>query len=231
MKIEEYLAQQYLLSKGYKDLIFEPDGNCTPDFVVEGNIAIEVRRLNIYVAEEAIEKLQYKIHPFLNKIINNIRKSDYNHSAYLSIYYKRPLTVSKELSGKISEVLRNHIRHLDEAKGYIIQDNFKIQIFPTEEKFDTVYHIGSILDHDRSYFVVSKLYDNLKLILKEKEKKIRPHKNKYGTWWLVLVDNIGYGMTDYDIMQFKELPSIETVFEKVILIPPSEPKRGIVIIG
>ena len=230
MKREERLVETYLISKGYKEIIFEPDGNCPPDFVVEGNIAIEVRRLNLHLKNAAIEKLDFKLKPALFKIIETLKCSKYEHSAYLSIRYKRPLKVTKELKSKITEVLNQHLSCLAETKKYQILDNLEIQVFSAGKKFDTVYHIGTILDLDKTYFVVNAVYDNLRIVIEEKQKKIFPFKDRYKTWWLALVDTIGHGMTDYDIMQFKELPSIETVFEKVILIPPSEPKRGIVII-
>jgi hypothetical protein len=46
MNSKEKIAQNYLVSLGFKDIVFEPDGNIPPDFAVEGKIAVEVRRLN-----------------------------------------------------------------------------------------------------------------------------------------------------------------------------------------
>jgi hypothetical protein len=46
MKPEEKLAAAYLRHLGYVDVVHEPDGNVTPDFLVDGRIAVEVRRLN-----------------------------------------------------------------------------------------------------------------------------------------------------------------------------------------
>ena len=177
----------------------------------------------------AIEELHYKLNPALQKIIKTIKSPDYEHSAYINIKYKRPLQVNKGLKTKISEVLYEHLPYLDEAKKYRIHDNLEIQIFPAERKLNTVYHIGAVLDYDKTCFVVSETYNNLKIVITEKEEKIIPYKEKYQSWWLALVDTIGYGMTDYDINQFKELPAIETYFGKILLIPPYEPEKGIVL--
>ena len=42
----ETAVDRFLRHSGFTDLVFEPDGNIPPDFVVEGRIAVEVRRLN-----------------------------------------------------------------------------------------------------------------------------------------------------------------------------------------
>jgi hypothetical protein len=55
----EVLADAYLRHCGYTDVKYEPDGNIPPDFLVNGRIAIEVRRLNQnYVAPEGNKGLE-----------------------------------------------------------------------------------------------------------------------------------------------------------------------------
>jgi hypothetical protein len=46
MDSSEKLVKIHLESLGYTDIRYEPDGNATSDFLVNGNIAVEVRRLN-----------------------------------------------------------------------------------------------------------------------------------------------------------------------------------------
>jgi hypothetical protein len=46
MDDSEKLAHEHLSSLGFRDIVYEPDGNVSPDFLVNGRIAIEVRRLN-----------------------------------------------------------------------------------------------------------------------------------------------------------------------------------------
>jgi len=42
----ERLAKQYLESLALGPVDYEPDGNVPPDFLVDGRIAVEIRRLN-----------------------------------------------------------------------------------------------------------------------------------------------------------------------------------------
>jgi len=46
MRREESRAEAYLHSLNLGYVVFEPRGNVTPDFLVDGRIAVEVRRLN-----------------------------------------------------------------------------------------------------------------------------------------------------------------------------------------
>ena len=46
MDATEKLVAKHLKHRGYANVVYEPDGNIPPDFLVDGTIAIEVRRLN-----------------------------------------------------------------------------------------------------------------------------------------------------------------------------------------
>ena len=46
MDRSEQIVSEYLLHRGFRDVVYEPDGNTTPDFLIDGRIAVEVRRLN-----------------------------------------------------------------------------------------------------------------------------------------------------------------------------------------
>ena len=46
MDSSERIVLEYLFYRGFKSVVYEPDGNVPPDFLVNGRIAVEVRRLN-----------------------------------------------------------------------------------------------------------------------------------------------------------------------------------------
>ena len=47
MDASEIVAYKYLEYRGFKKIVFEPEGKSTPpDFFVDDRIAVEVRRLN-----------------------------------------------------------------------------------------------------------------------------------------------------------------------------------------
>jgi hypothetical protein len=46
MDDSEKLANDYLSRLGFQDIVYEPDNKNPPDFLADGRIAVEVRRLN-----------------------------------------------------------------------------------------------------------------------------------------------------------------------------------------
>ena len=44
MDRSEQVAMKHLLFCGFSTVVYEPDGNVPPDFLVDGSIAVEVRR-------------------------------------------------------------------------------------------------------------------------------------------------------------------------------------------
>lgn len=58
MKKDEIKAKIFLESIGFPvdDIIYEPDGNIPPDFLVKPSLAIEVRRLNKHIQLEFNER-------------------------------------------------------------------------------------------------------------------------------------------------------------------------------
>lgn len=46
MNFDEKIANEYLPYLAFTDVVFEPHGKTRPDFLIDGQIAVEVRRLN-----------------------------------------------------------------------------------------------------------------------------------------------------------------------------------------
>ena len=54
MKREEKIANDYFISVGFNKILYEPDGNIPPDFLLNDSIAVEVRRLNQHLKQQKI---------------------------------------------------------------------------------------------------------------------------------------------------------------------------------
>jgi hypothetical protein len=94
----------------------------------------------------------------------------------------------------------------------------------SSKKFKSLFVFGFISDNDKGGFVVSEVYNNLNIVLKEKQDKIAPYFSKYQEWWLILIDHVSYGLTNYDFNQLKSLPKIESSFYKTVILSPSYEK-------
>ena len=219
---EEKLVIDNLTYQGYEDILFEPDGNVPPDILVDNNIAIEVRRLNQNQKTEngfkGLEQDEFSVHGILRRIMKEVSDENYEKSFFVCYYFNRPIPSKKEIKKFAKEVLENHKSSIDEHRKYEYNEYFRIRVFPSEIKLDQQYQYGMSSDRDSGGFIVSLIYENLKLIIAEKEEKTKNYRNKYSEWWLAVVDTIGYGLSDLDLNQFYELPKIENQFDRLLLV-------------
>ncbi|MEK0338505.1 MAG: hypothetical protein QQN41_13835, partial [Nitrosopumilus sp.] len=67
MNRDEKIANNYLKQQDFSQIVYEPDGNISPDFLLDNSIAVEVRRLNqhqlVNGVYKPIEELDYKLIP------------------------------------------------------------------------------------------------------------------------------------------------------------------------
>ena len=230
MNQDETIAEKYLLSLGYENVVFEPDGNKTPDFLLNGKTAVEVRKLNQHFARngkiEALEQVKYKLIPMLDNMLKEFEGDSHDSSAFVCITYSRPADKIKQSINKIRKALLNHLPRINEQAAFQVTDTIKIELLPASKRHESAYVLGSMPDMDAGGFVVSEIYRNLQIVLEEKSKKISKLKHKYNEWWLILVDYIGYGLCERDIEQLRELPKVTNGWDKVVLISPQENGRG-----
>jgi len=224
MNEDEKISYEYLVNHGFTNVVFEPDGNIPPDFLINGSIAVEVRRLNQHIRtnnkNEPIERLQFKIEPKLKEIVEELDIKFPGYSVFISIKYQRPLRVTKELVNRIKVGILEHLCLNERQASFKINETLEIRLNRIEGINSHFLAIGSIIDFDAGGFVISEISKNMILAISEKGKKIEKYYSRYPTWWLILVDYIGYGISDQEAEQIRRNFDIETTFHKVILIGP-----------
>lgn len=219
---EEQIVIDCLIHQGYTEIEFEPDGNIPPDILVDNKIAIEVRRLNQNeIMEEGfngLEEDEFSVQGIMRKILQESSDETFDKSAFVGYYFNRPIPTKKEIKKYVSEILENHKSIIDEEREYVLNKYFRMNIFPSATKLNQQYQYGMSSDNDSGGFVVSLIYENLKLIIPEKDEKTSKYRERYSEWWLAIVDKIGYGLSDLDSKQFHNLPKIENSFDRLLLV-------------
>lgn len=220
MNTDESIAERYLLSLG--DVQFEPDGNITPDFLLNSKIAIEVRRLNQNYrtknGAEGLENARSKLHSALNDELQNHPVRDPNQKYFLAVRYKRDLGEIKE----IKEALRLVINEF-ETLGEIIpfrrklSKNVEIEFLAKANNTDKKYALGIFSDHDSGGWVVDMYSTEVNHASSEKASKISPHQSKYQEWWLILVDHL-CGLDQESLAETKKYLVKPSCFSKVIVL-------------
>jgi hypothetical protein len=214
MKHEEQLAERYLRSIGFSNPIYEPLGNMPPDFAVEERIAVEVRRLN----QGGLETLQLALLSAINEVLRSLGPPKRGKSWLVRYRFNRPLPAVSQMK---SEILRTLAAFDDDQSGnpeLFISDNFEIDLSPSGEPLPYRFALRAYSDSDTTCWPAYELQKNIQICIDEKTAKIAKVRAKYREWWLILVDQIGYGE--------RESISITHNWDKVIVIDPSNPTSG-----
>ncbi len=93
MNEDERIAHNYLISKGFDNITYEPNGESRfPDFSINGEIAVEVRRLNLSYQKKGLEDLLFSLRDKIDKMLSEIKSEDHDKSYFVSYHFKRPLS-------------------------------------------------------------------------------------------------------------------------------------------
>lgn len=223
-KDSEKLAQVYLSSRGLAPIVYEPDGNVPPDFLVDGRIAVEVRRLNQHEVTETGEKrgletTRFALHAMMRGVVQSLGPPKQGKSWFVNYEFSRPLPPLAQLRRRVRELL-TAVRDGELSENeFAISERLKIDFLPSTIAFPLHFIVGGSADEDSGGWLVSELERNIKICLDEKGKKIAPLRPKYPEWWLILVDFIGYGA--------KEPIEIAHEWDKLILLNPLDPAQGV----
>ncbi|MFW6030499.1 MAG: hypothetical protein ACOCRO_09655, partial [Halanaerobiales bacterium] len=190
-KTEEHVYD-YLKSKGYTSIIFEPDGHIPPDFLVDNHYAIEVRRLNQNFINndnyEGLEETEIPLYMKVDEILSSFdRVSD--SSWFVWFRFSRPTAslkiIEESLNSFLKEFLEKDIKETVDAK---LDCGLEVKVFKAEKEYEKTFLVGGYSDLDSGGWVIKEMKKNIKICIDERSKKIEQYKQKYQEWWLFLVD-------------------------------------------
>lgn len=223
MKHEEKLVYEFLINRDYKNIQFEPLGKSKfPDFSIENNIGVEVRRLNKLISvnkqAEPIEKLEYKLEPKLKEILSNLTDETINFSVWVSIEYERPVKLNKILWKEISSFIIKNTNEENFNCDLQFNSSIKFRLHKINEKRDYTFHLAGMCDKDKGGIIQDDRYESIKFCLNEKTKRIKPVYKDFSRFWLILVDYIYSHVDNRIISDLSRYPKLESEFDKIIII-------------
>jgi len=225
MKKSDRFAYEYLAHRGFDDIVYEPDRNQTPDFLVEGRIAVEARRLNQNEAfaegYRGLEELRTPLNALVKKVIGfTIDLPSAGESWFVVYAFRRPLPPWKELERLIAVALRSFRDQSNHQPGMVrVTANFKLEFYRASSVHPTFFVFGGSRDSDSGGFVMGETVRNLRICIAEKTRKAAKFRSKYPEWWLVLEDRIGYGdWNESDRSQLRELVQLDGGWDKIIVV-------------
>jgi len=228
MKREEKLADQYLKSLGYDSVVYEPEPNLPPDFLLDGRIAVEVRRLNQNeITPDGHRGLEETWIPFnmrFRTFLKSFGPPRTGETWFVTYHIQRPLTPWKELRNVLKQHLNEFLEHPTRRRAEIqVDDSLEISFYPASNPHPTVFVWGAGGDGDSGGFVVSEMLKNLRICVAEKTRVVAPHRHKYSEWWLLFLDFIGRGLGEYDQKMLLQHWNMEHDWDKIIIVSPQDP--------
>lgn len=225
----EQIVHSHLVSLGYQDILYEPDGNVPPDFLVDRKIAVEVRRLNQNergrTSPKGLEEVEMPLLGKLQRLLASFGPSK-TTTWWVFFRFKRPVPRWQRIEENIREFFSSAEVALSAGKtSKWIGHNFQVEVLPKTILKDDAFELGGICDLDQGGWVLEEIDRNLRICIEEKTKKVAPFHPKYKEWWLILVDHVAYGMSNFARNMFYENVKIQHNWDRVTLIDPINPAR------
>lgn len=231
MDATERLVEDHLKYREFTDVVYEPDGNVPPDFLVNGTIAIEVRRLNQNYSDGVITKgLEEVAIPLRDKVkalLASVGPPIAGESWFIHFRFTRPVEQWKTLEPKLRVGLEAFARTDMKTRTVVATgQGFELEVFCRASKlYSSMFVLGGYSDQQSGGWLLAEMGRSINLCASEKSRKIQKVRSKYAQWWLALVDQIGYSLDDFDRETFRDQVSIHHDWDKIILIDPGNPLR------
>lgn len=231
MDATDKLVNKFLAHLGYKKVVYEPDGNVPPDFLVEDRIAVEVRRLNqshdTGTTVQGLEEVAIPLWRKVEALALSLGPPTHAVSWFVYFRFSRPVEHWKTLKPKLEAALQAFKSAPTHGRTRLsLAPGFELEIFPAASLHPTFYLMGGRSDDQSGGLLIEEVEKNLKICIDDKTQKIQNFKAKYPEWWLVLVDHIAYGLDQFDVQQLKAHTSVSHTWDRVIVIDPNNPTRS-----
>jgi hypothetical protein len=230
MDQSERRALEFLKAEGFQNIEYEPDGNVPPDFLVDGHIAVEVRRLNQNVSTEdgfkGLEEDEIPLLNSINKLLHSLGPPGDGGSWFVWVTFKRPLLDWARLKLQIRSSLEAfHPATSGPERDIKVTDHLKLRLRRAGDRHEDRFLLGGAGDLDAGGWVVPEVARNLNLCIAEKWSKIAPVRSRYPKWWLLLLDRISYGSPHVLKDGLMEVGIDRAGWDRIVLIDPTNPKR------
>jgi len=229
MDASEAVAEKLLNQMGFQSVVYEPDGNTPPDFLADGRVAVEVRRLNQNHdsgdGKRGLEETAIPLRKRFEKLAHSLGPAT-NESWFIFFRFSRPVTPWNQLEPTLRAALSAFMIQPERHSGRIYTEpNFELDVIRASKPLEHYFRMGGDSDRQSGGFIVAEMLDNIDHCAAEKLKKIAKFRSRYPEWWLVLTDHIGLGLDEHDKQQLLENATRPAGWDKIIVVSPSDPTK------
>lgn len=221
----EQCAERFLKWKGYTTVVFEPDGNTPPDFLVDGRVAVEVRRLiqheSTAGSPRSVSEASIPLEKNVGKLLDALGPPTKDQSWFVMMRFSRPVEQWKTLGPRIRswlEAFRDGPQSAGSANDF--GNGFTIRVCHAQLR-PSLFVLAGTSDQESGGLITDELDKSLRIVVQEKSEKTAQFRAKYAEWWLLLTDHIGPGLDLAEREAFKDGFSLVHDWDRIILVNPA----------
>ena len=214
----EEKAYRHLQKIGFREIVFEPDGNQTPDFSLNNNIAVEVTRLGqLHQGEKPHQEIEIPILQSFRNMLESFKQTT-DTSYYVSLSF-HPSTDWQQSKKEIKEKLIEFSRKPQNNAEFTKENNWWISIRKTSKPLKNFYQMSVFQNLGSGGAVAAEIIRSTNFLLEKKSKIACKRADEYSEWWLILLDNISIDILDNDEKEII-ISNIElcTPWKKIIIL-------------
>ena len=196
MNDTEMRAHSLLEALGFTEISNRTNHNVPPDFIANGNVGIEVTRLNraIFVDGTPIvlDSSFLGIMTAVESVLQEFSNADSDPCFFVSLTLGRPFdkkSAKKALRERLNGFLASGAPSLGRT---LVSKELLIRIEPTQALWDRRFHIGGVSDLPRAEYTDDAICGNLLRVAKTKKDKCISGGLSLSKWWLVLENTVSY---------------------------------------
>jgi hypothetical protein len=146
-----------------------------------------------------------------------------DESWFLFFSFSRPVMPWQQLESALRAALGSFLAQPTRNSGRVFtSDNFVLDVVRASQPLEHYFRMGGNSDHQSGGFIVAEMLDNIAHCANEKLQKIANYRSNYSEWWLVLTDNIGRGLDDYDKQQLLQHAMRPDGWDKIVVVSPRD---------
>jgi hypothetical protein len=230
MDAAEAISKAFLKRIGFANVVHEPDGNVPPDFLCDGRVAVEVRRLlqldsRVTGRPKGLLEDSFPLQARIQNLLSSIGPSVGGRSWYVLYQFRRPIpkwTAIETFFKDSAASLEDYLGAGSEPVRHKLSASFSANFYEAAPgRNEQLLVFGGYNDLDAGGWLLAELAVSLRACILEKSEKVSRVRGRYPEWWLVLVDYITDGIDLEGRNAVGHSLNLLHDWDKVLLLEPS----------